>query len=690
MILYTGSASGTPVYCTPIGIDLRELVEGTDYAGYASGGHTTGASVQIYDEGGTNELKCVAFDMMTADGLSAVGNIEAASDLVPQMSIIEDSEDHFTQSEAFDTVTGAEPSDYALHRRDWYYKNIYHLTSGGLSEDLYYNLTAATEVWNSGNTYYKNDTYCNLFWTSSGGVFGAGSVIVKSGTTYHILASGGARVSKPGTLHVCYPTHVGEWEPRFRGIASDSMFPDIFEVTGRRLPSSYETQITQYSALTNKTRVVLCSFVYDDEEYFGVAVLAFGIDDSLIHCGCWGISAKWWNAPGSKYNYVVNPDGTSDKAINPHYTPSGQKWTQSTLPTNNGIVMGANYIEVDALTNTPYGYATFALTDSDFRSAIKSWTNKLTTFFGTMGDWFDRVRNSASYITGTAMTAVSNPIESILKAHTLPVPAYLLPTYSAASAKIPLVRSGGCDVTGMSTAHRLIDDLSRIVTVSCGSVYVGNKYNWFWDYTNSSCSLYVPFVGDVPLPVDEVLGHLIGCEYRIDIMTGDFICTISNDTQGKIKVLSGNCSIPVVCSSSATLQERALHSVSGAIQSGVQIAASASISNVPGVVSGLAGAAQSLSQSMQHNLAYSTIGGDGGLFSGLYHPVMMVTRPNVATGDVGSTAGYMSGTVGSLSLAQTEDGKSFVSVLAVDLDGVNASEAEKAEIYALLRKGVYV
>lgn len=690
MILYTGSASGTPVYCTPIGIDLRELVEGTDYAGYASGGHTTGASVQIYDEGGSNELKCVAFDMMTADGLSAVGNIEAATDLVPQMSIIEDSEDHFTQSEAFEAVTGSEPDDYQLHRRDWYYKNIYHLSSGSVSEDLYYNLTAATEVWNSGNTYYKNTAYCNIFWTASGGTFGAGSVVVKSGTTYHFLASGGARVSKPGTLHVCYPTGVGEWEPRFRGIESDAMFAQIFSTTSRRLPSSYETQITQYSAQTNKTRVVLCSFIYNDEEYFGVAVLAFGIDDSLIHCGCWGISSKWWNDPGSKYNYVVNPDGTSDKAINPHYSPSGQKWTQSTLPTNNGIVMGTNYIEVDALTNTPYGYATFALTDSDFRSAIKSWTNKLTTFFGTMGDWFDRVKNSASYITGTAMTAVSNPIESILKAHTLPVPAYLLPTYSAASAKIPLVRSGGCDVTGMSTAHRLMDDLSRIVTVSCGSVFVGNKYNWFWDWTNSQVSLYVPFVGDVPLPVDQVIGHYIGVEYRIDVMTGDFIVTVSNEISGKIKMLSGNCSIPVVCSSSATLQERALHSVSGAIQSGVQIAAAASTNNIPGVVSGVAGAAQSLAQTMQHNAAYSSVGGDGGLFSGLYKPVMMVTRPNVVTGDVGGVAGYMSGSVGKLERAKVADGRSFVSVLAVDLDGVNASEAEKAEIYALLRKGVYV
>ena len=687
MILYSGSASGTPVYCTPIGIDLRELVEGTDYAGYSGAGVGTSARVEVYDEGGSNETTCVSFRMLTADGLSAVGNIEAATDLVPQMAIVS-TEDGFMQAEGFEEITGAAPDDYALHRRDWYYKTKETITSGDNSETLYYNLTAASEVWSS--PLYKNDVYSNIFWTASGGTFGVGTVLVKNSGSYYYLVSGGSRVGRSPTPPVCYPTGVGEWEPRFRGIESSAMFPETFGNPNRRNPASYQTNMTTYSAQVNKTRITLCSFVYNDKEYFGVAVLGFGIDDSLTYCGCWGISSAWWNAPGSKYNYVVNPDGTSDKAINTHYSPSGQKWTQSTLPTNNGIVMGTNYIEVDALTNTPYGYATFALTDSDFRTAIKAWTNKLTTFFGTMGDWFDRVKNSASYITGTAMTAVSNPIESILKAHTLPVPAYLLPTYSTASAKIPLVRSGGCDVTGMSTAHRLMDDLSRIITISCGSVFVNNQCSWFWNWTNSSCSLYVPFVGDVPLPVDQVLGHYIGVEYRIDVMTGDFIVTVSNEISGKIKMLSGNCSIPVVCSSSATLQERALHSVSGAIQSGVQIAAAASTNNIPGVVSGVAGAAQSISQTMQHNTAYSSVGGDGGLFSGLYKPVMMVTRPNVVTGDVGSVAGYMSGSVGKLERAAVADGRSFVSVLAVDLDGVNASEAEKAEIYALLRKGVYV
>jgi len=685
MILYTGSASGQVHYFQPLGIDLRELTEGTDYAGYTGASHDTGATVEIYDQGGSNELTCVSFDMMTPDGLSAVGNIAAASDLVPPMEIIEDVQDSFVQSVPFDSVSGSQPADFELHRRDWYYKTYTPETSGGLTQTLGWNQTAASEVWSS-PPYYKNTEYCNLFWTASGGCFGAGTYLQKSGSTYYIIACAGARCSKPASGYVCYPNHTGEWEPRYHGIADLSMFAH-FSNNNRRNEASYYQLLTNYAAQVSRIRIVLCSFVYQDAEYFGCAVLAFGIDDSLLHCGCWGISKKWWNTPGSKYNYTVEPDGTSKKAVNPGYTKSGGRWTQSSLPTANALVMGTNYLSVSA-DGTPYGCAVYSLTQDDFNSAIQQWANKLSGFLGSMGDWYDRVKNSVSYTVSGFQTMISNPIESILKVHTIPVPAALIPTYTATSVRLATVRSGGCP-TDLDTKNRLVRDLDRIVTIECQSPQITRKTGWFSDWTNTSISLYVPLVGEIPLKPEDVLNHTLYVRYRIDIMTGDFIVIAANE-YSNINVSAGNCSIPVVCASSATLQERALHSISGAIQSGVQIAAAASIGNTPGLISGAAGAANSLTQSLQQHVTYSQIGGDGALFNGVYTPCLIVRRPNPVTGDLGSYDGYVSGHVGQIRDAQIEGETSYIRVQTADLDGINATDAEKQEIMRLLKGGVYL
>lgn len=685
MQLFVGSASGTPRFVNPVQIDLRDLVEGTDYGAYDG----TDAEVETYAEGTDNELKCVLFSMKTAYGLSAVGSVGSGNELVPVMSIVQSGND-FIQDMPFDAVTGTQPADWELHCRDWYYKNEWTETSSPDTMTLYGGQTAADEVWNSLNTYYKNTQYSNIFWTLSGGCFAAGTYIQRfSAGVYCIMASAGARVGIPGTGNICYPTHGGQWEPRFRGINQPEMFT-AFGNTNRHLETSWKQDVVNFSENTGTAKIVLCSFVYDGNNYFGCALLRYDIDDTLQYCGVWGISEKWWNSPGSKYNYFVNPDGSTKKAQNPNYSRSSDRWTQAGLPADgtNRLVTGANYISVGT-DGTPYGYATYCLTRTDFNTCIRVWTNKLTSFLGTVGDWYDRVKNGSSYVSAGVQALVSNPIESILKVHTVPVPAALIPTYNTTWANLPEVRSGGCG-TGIDTKGVLVDNDGRIVSIECVSPYIKKKDDWFLDWTHTKCRLYLPMVGEIPLSNEDVLRHTIYVRYRIDIMTGDFIATVANEATD-IYTASGNCSIPVVCSSSATLQERALHSISGAIQSGVSIAAASSVGNVPGMVNGIASGLQNLSQSMQQHVAYSQTGGDGMLFSGLYTPCLMVQRYILASEDSPeNVAGYMSGAVGKISKAVVEGETSFVKVLAVNLDGVNASAEEKAEIERLLKEGVYL
>ena len=686
MRLFTGSSTGTAKTYTPVSIDLRDLVEGTDYAGYVSWTVGDEATVEIYDEDGPNETKCVSFQMLTTAGLDAVMGISSATELCPQMEIVKNGTT-YEPSLPFISKSGSEPQTWQLHSRDWWYRDQWQESSGGDTEKLYGPLCEASEVW-TGTVRWSNEAYCNIFWTEGGGCFAGGTYMMKNSGVYSIAVSAGARVGVPPVGNVGYPE--GDFRPRYRGVEGDDMFPDTFANNNKRIPSSWVDQITTFTELTNKVKLVLCTFKYNDEDYCGCAVLRFGSDDTLTFCGCWGISMKWWQSPGSKYQYTVNPDGTSKRAVNPNYTLSTASWQQSGLPGAgvNRLVTGPNFIAVDSVTNTPYGYATYSLSQTDFNTCIKDWTNKLSGFLGSMGSWWDRAKNAGEYISGGIQTLISNPIESILKVHTLPLTEDQIATLASSWSSLPYVRSGGCD-SGVSTVGTLLDNDARIITVQCGTSTVGRWTSWASDWTHTSITVFVPFVGEIPLQPEDVLDHSLFVRYRIDVMTGDFIATVANEFS-TFKTASGNMSIPIICASSATLQERALYSVAGAIQSGVQIAAASSAGNVPGMVAGLAGAAQSLTDSLQHHIAYSQIGGDGGLFSGLYVPFLIIRRPIPVTGDPTDIEGVVSGHIGRVSDGQVANASAFLSVIDIDLSGVDATEEEKNMIKALMRSGVYL
>ena len=88
----------------------------------------------------------------------------------------------------------------------------------------------------------------------------------------------------------------------------------------------------------------------------------------------------------------------------------------------------------------------------------------------------------------------------------------------------------------------------QFVEVDCGYVDITERYASALDYNPyTKVSLYLPFIGTVPLDTDEVMGHRVKCVYTIDIVSGACVAKIMVDypdsSNGVLYQFSGHCSI---------------------------------------------------------------------------------------------------------------------------------------------------
>lgn len=90
---------------------------------------------------------------------------------------------------------------------------------------------------------------------------------------------------------------------------------------------------------------------------------------------------------------------------------------------------------------------------------------------------------------------------------------------------------------------------SQYYQLDCGTVKVNELFGSALDY-NPYCnvSIFLPFVGVVPLNIDEIMDMSIQVVYNIDLLSGAFTCVIKSTNNLLNSVLyhfSGNCLTPI-------------------------------------------------------------------------------------------------------------------------------------------------
>ena len=251
--------------------------------------------------------------------------------------------------------------------------------------------------------------------------------------------------------------------------------------------------------------------------------------------------------------YVLNPQ-TQEAILNNNfsyytrlnntvvYTPSG---TNFILTSNNGCARFnlayaykrtsyfsteiKNIINTDLEESTPYsanGENSPTTTSGSYDGTSESVTeDALPTDNVLSSDLLSaylpggtELTNLHSYLFSSSFVdniikALKCPFDAIIKLHSLPISV----SGSADTIKLGNLDSGiACDRT-----------TSRYIDVNLGNMFVEGYYGLFNDYS-AKYDLYLPYLNVVSLPADEVINATISINYRVDILTGDFVCTVSS------------------------------------------------------------------------------------------------------------------------------------------------------------------
>lgn len=239
--------------------------------------------------------------------------------------------------------------------------------------------------------------------------------------------------------------------------------------------------------------------------------------------------------------------------------------------------------------------------------------------------------------------------------------------------------------------------------ISCGTLTIDPYWANYLDHNPfTRYTLFLPFVGEVQLDPDEIVGETIGVDYRVDCLTGAFVCFVSTST----KILAqyqGNCSLQVPTSSAdySRLNSAILTAATAAVGGAVGVGAAAAGAAAGGVgagiaagageaaarLPGLAGNAMNVQQAKVNHSHSGALGGASG-FLGSQKPYLLIHRARQSVpADANKFKGYPCNA--KFRLGDLE-GCGFTSVRRIKLDGIKLTEGELEELRQILAAGVYL
>ena len=318
------------------------------------------------------------------------------------------------------------------------------------------------------------------------------------------------------------------------------------------------------------------------------------------------------------------------------------------------------------------------------------WTD--TTFVDTLINHFKQIFES--------------PMNAIIALNLLPCP---VPNSGAQELKVMYIPTG----VQMNVAT------NQFVDVDCGKVTIETVYGSALDYAPyTKASIFLPYVGQVSLNVDEIMGKVLRVHYRVDIVTGGCVALI--DVDGTVMYqFSGHCAISMPLSgadfsnligaliqsakAAATIAGGGAAAIAGAAEGatrysgsrkstpslsaemGQKIAAMDSdvmdfagltAKNIGNTVGAVMGAKPDISRT-------GTFSGNTG-YLGVRRPYVILERPRLCNPqEYGRFNGYPS-----MQTVQLNNARGFTQVQQIQLTGISATGPELDELQTLLKQGV--
>ena len=365
-------------------------------------------------------------------------------------------------------------------------------------------------------------------------------------------------------------------------------------------------------------------------------------------------------------NGKVSKDSThgAENATNPQVSWSNP-WTDAKYdpyrPVDPNNYTDKIKLNKPNLTTTGIFNRTFALT----ASSIKSLSDYLWNADESI---FNEIVKGLSLMGG-------NPIDGLIDLRLYPFDVSA--KTSGGNSKSIVVGRTDTKVNGLE-----INDYNAVLELGNCTFYpyFGN----FLDYEPfTTASLYIPYVGIVPISTADFMGQTISCKMVVDITTGSCTAIVfANDIPIIYKNGNIGVEIPMTGTNSAEYASR----IAGGLTSGAtDIALGAASKSVGQVVSGVGSIVDSALS--VNNTMYNTAGSSSPA-CGLWQPqncYFIIQRPvPIVPENYGHTVGYACNYQSKIG-----DCSGYTQTYNVDVSSINAPESEKNAIAEILNSGFY-
>lgn len=298
-------------------------------------------------------------------------------------------------------------------------------------------------------------------------------------------------------------------------------------------------------------------------------------------------------------------------------------------------------------------------------SALYSVYNPSQSQLNSLGSWL-----WSSNFVDQLLKLFNDPMQAIIGLHKIFATP---PTSGTGTIKVGYLDSG--------VGSNLVS--AQYTEVDCGTVKIDEYFKNALDYLKTDIYLYLPFVGIVPLNVEDVTRASINVKYKIDVLTGACLATVNvtRDANGggQLYVYTGNCAVQYPLSSGSYM---------GIVAGVLGIAGGVASTMLSGgaLLPMALGAGASAMGNMKTKVEHSgSLSGNSGAM-GIKKPYLIIRRPQTKIADnFKLLAGESQNEYGVLNsyTGQTR-------VKYVHLENIPATDSELTQIEELLKSGVLI
>ena len=466
--------------------------------------------------------------------------------------------------------------------------------------------------------------------------------------------------------------------------------------------SIYDTQMLLFAALQDGNQITAKWEFIDDNNYATNDLIIIGdpktykLTNDSVHNQFYCISfnltyeqilkeaLKWGFIVTDNENSAKNGDITTDPNIFiPTISPSGKVTDDYTHGEDNQKQPQLNW-------KNPWEDSGFDPTDpNNYTNNISLAKPGLTTtgiFNRTFALTATEVNNLADFLWNADETIFTEVVKGLALMGGNPIDAMidlrLYPFDCAAKAG-----GGNSETIVVGRTDTKVNALkinNYNAVLDLGSCTFHRKFGNFLDYEPfTTASLYIPYVGIVPISTADFMGQTISCKMVVDITTGS--CTAIVFANG-IPIIYKNGNIGVEIPMTGTNSAEYASRIAGGLTSGgTDIALGAANKSVGQVVSGVGSIVDSALS--VNNTMYNTAGSSSPA-CGLWQPqncYFIIQRPvPIVPDNYGHTVGYAcnyQSTIGACS--------GYTQTYNVDVSTINAPESEKNAIAEILNTGFF-